>query len=710
MKISYDKRAILVNGKRELILSGAIHYPRSTPDMWPDLMKKTRDAGLNTVETYVFWNLHERKQGVFDFSGRLNLLRFIEEADKAGLKFILRVGPYICAEISYGGFPVWLRDIPGIQFRTWNEPFMREMERWVRHVCELVRPCLASNGGPIILAQIENEYMHMRKYSGEAGDRYIRWARDLTKDLNVDIPWFMCYGAPEGILETINDFNPHVFIDGTFADLLETHPNQPAICTELWTGWIDVYGVPQHKRSAESVAYSAARFLAAGGTGINYYMWHGGTNFNREQMFLQTTSYDYDAPLDEAGMPTVKYNHLKSLHEVIVGHRDFLLKNSPAVPVKLADRVVVYTYEINSSCLVFLCNDDLENDANIIFEGKEYSLPAISVKILKDKSVLFDSSALSFNKCNTGVLPVDFKYDSVSDQVLETAFTSIMNWREPIPWNKDDPRCVISEKPIEQLLLTKDESDYCWYSTQIKITEDQQGKQALSLNGVADLAYVYIDGKLVAQSHAPKLNRGHINGDGFNQEFQFELLAGAHILSILCCSAGLIKGNGLIGGDNMVEERKGLWGNVFLNGSQLPGPWRIFPGLLGEKNNLFRHDDIYNEWTSAIDKTRVPCWWKIEFACQNRNSPLFLDLTGMTRGIAWLNSECVGRYWIIPSSHYGDFKPGDPTIQVEKIGAQTQCQYHLPVEWLQENNTLIIFDENGGSPEKTRLLRRKNII
>jgi hypothetical protein len=702
MKITYDHRAITFDGKRELILSGAIHYPRSTPKMWPDIMKKTSDAGLNAVETYVFWNLHERKQGGFDFSGRLDLLRFIEEADKAGLKFILRVGPYICAEINYGGFPVWLRDIPGIEFRTWNEPFMREMERWVRHVCELVRPCLASRGGPIILAQIENEYVHMRKYSGEEGERYIRWARDLTKDLNVDIPWFMCYGAPEGILETINDFNPHVFIDGTFADLLKTHPNQPAICTELWTGWIDVYGVPRHKRSAESVAYSAARFLAAGGTGINYYMWHGGTNFNREQMFLQTTSYDYDAPLDETGFPTEKYHHLKALHEMIVAHRGFLLENDPAVPVKLSDHVVAYTYEINSSRLVFLCNDDLENDVRITFEGKEYSLPAISVKILKDKSVLFDSSEVTSNKCNTGILPVDFKLPY--DQVLENPFTSILNWREPIPWNKDDPRCIISEKPIEQLLLTKDESDYCWYSTQINVTEKQQAKNTLFLKGVADIVYVYIDEKPVAQSPLPKLNRGHINGDAFTQSFEIELTAGSHILSILCCSAGLIKNNSQIGGDNMVEERKGLWGKAFLNENQLPGQWRIFPSLLGEKQRRFDPASAHTDWLQGKNMESLPSWWKMDFRRQDKKSHLFLDLSGMSRGIVWLNGVCVGKYWMLPSSSYGDFKPGDPTIKVGALGALTQRYYHLPQEWLHDNNTLVLFDEAGGKPDKIRLV------
>ena len=156
--VNYDHRAVSINGKRTLLLSGAIHYPRSTPAMWPQLMQQSRQAGLNTIETYVFWNLHERQRGVFDFSERLDLLRFCQVAQEQGLYVILRVGPYICAETNYGGFPAWLRDVPGIRMRTFNQPFMREMERWVRMVTDYLRPMFAPRGGPIILFQLENEY------------------------------------------------------------------------------------------------------------------------------------------------------------------------------------------------------------------------------------------------------------------------------------------------------------------------------------------------------------------------------------------------------------------------------------------------------------------------------------------------------------------------------------------------------------------------
>ena len=147
--VSYDSRAVTIDGKRTLLLSGAVHYPRSTPDTWPGLMKRLRDDGINTVDTYVFWNLHERRRGVYDFSERLDVRRFCEVAQAHGLYVMLRVGPYICSETNYGGIPAWLRDVPGMRMRTDNEPFKREMARWVRFVAGYMKGLFAPEGGPI---------------------------------------------------------------------------------------------------------------------------------------------------------------------------------------------------------------------------------------------------------------------------------------------------------------------------------------------------------------------------------------------------------------------------------------------------------------------------------------------------------------------------------------------------------------------------------
>lgn len=116
-KVGYDHRAITINGVRTLLIAGAIHYPRSTSSMWLYLLKMGRHQGLNTVQSYVFWNIHEQEQGVLDFSGRANLSGFLEEAATAGLFVNLRIGPYVCAEWNDGGLPVWLNQVSNISFR-----------------------------------------------------------------------------------------------------------------------------------------------------------------------------------------------------------------------------------------------------------------------------------------------------------------------------------------------------------------------------------------------------------------------------------------------------------------------------------------------------------------------------------------------------------------------------------------------------------------
>ncbi|KAJ6381895.1 hypothetical protein OIU77_030532 [Salix suchowensis] len=121
--VSYDHRAVIINGQRRVLISGSIHYPRSTPEMWPDLIQKAKDGGVDVIQTYVFWNGHEPAPGNYYFEERYDLVKFIKLVQQAGLYLHLRIGPYICAEWNFGGFPVWLKYVPGIEFRTDNEPF-----------------------------------------------------------------------------------------------------------------------------------------------------------------------------------------------------------------------------------------------------------------------------------------------------------------------------------------------------------------------------------------------------------------------------------------------------------------------------------------------------------------------------------------------------------------------------------------------------------
>ncbi|KAF9688767.1 hypothetical protein SADUNF_Sadunf01G0022400 [Salix dunnii] len=295
-QVTYDNRAIIIDGKHRVLVSGSIHYPRSTTQMWPDLMKKSREGGLDAIETYVFWNAHEPARRQYDFSGNLDLIRFLKTIQEEGLYAVLRIGPYVCAEWNYGGFPVWLHNIPGIQMRTDNDVFKNEMQNFTTLIVDMVKQAnlFASQGGPVILAQIENEYGNVMSSYGEEGKAYMNWCANMAQSLDIGVPWIMCQqnDAPEPIISTCN---------GWYCDQYQPpRSNIPKMWTENWTGWYKNWGGKDPHRTAEDLAFAVARFYQLGGTFQNYYMYHGGTNFGRSAggPYI-TTSYDYDAPLDE---------------------------------------------------------------------------------------------------------------------------------------------------------------------------------------------------------------------------------------------------------------------------------------------------------------------------------------------------------------------------------------------------------------------------
>ena len=684
-KVSYDRRAITIDGKRTLILSGAMHYPRSTPAMWPDLMKRSKEAGLNTVETYVFWNLHERERGVFDFSGRLDVRRWCEIAAEHGLHVIFRIGPYICSETNFGGFPPWLRDEPGIRMRTFNEPFMRQMGRWVRTIAEHMKGLYAPEGGPIILAQIENEYEMIGRKYGRAGTKYAKWAIELGLSLDLGIPWIMCVGSAPGAIETINGFYAHEQIDKQF----RKHPDQPALWTEHWPGWYDVWGAAHRVRPPVDVAYGLARFIAAGGTGNNYYMWHGGTNFGRMTMYIQTTSYDFDAPLDEYGLPTTKSKHLAKLHKLLADNASTLLENRRPKPKKLGTEQLAFTYGRGKKSLIFLCNDSREA-AGVTWQKKTYRLAGRSVKILVGGRAAMDTSKVAA----ASVVTRGMKTTPVRLKALTT-------WAEPMSADRADG--VDAKRPIEQLLLTSDRSDYCWYTTTLT-----GGSGTLELRGVGDVVHVFVDGKLKATSETPLEERKLVKPGDFNQTFTLKLKPGKHQLSILCCSLGLVKGDWQIGDRNMVEEKKGLWGSALWNGKKLAGAWQMTPGTVGESARVYAEGAAAVEWRRVTKPVvnKPLRWYRACFSKPKSKAPLALDLAGMGKGLAWVNGRCIGRYWLVAGTRDALAWQAD-VVSCICLDEPTQLFYHVPKDWLAEENTLVLFEELGGDPRTIRICERK---
>lgn len=309
-----------LDGEPLRIISGALHYFRVHPDQWADRLRKARLMGLNTVDTYVPWNLHEPKPGEWHWDGFLDLPRFLDLAQAEGLHVLLRPGPYICAEFEGGGLPAWLLVEPDLAPRTTDPRFTAAVNRYFDALFPLVTPRLATHGGPIIAVQVENEYGAF----GSDTSYLEQIAKGLTAH-GVDVPLFTCDQANDAMLSA--GALPGVWRTGNFgsgaterlAVLRDHQPTGPLLVAEFWIGWFDRWGGPHANRSAEDAAAALDAVLAAGAS-VNFYMFHGGTNFgftngaNDNTGYEPTvTSYDYDSPLDEAGDPTAKYHAFRTV-------------------------------------------------------------------------------------------------------------------------------------------------------------------------------------------------------------------------------------------------------------------------------------------------------------------------------------------------------------------------------------------------------------
>ncbi|KAG8568287.1 hypothetical protein GDO81_013948 [Engystomops pustulosus] len=308
----------LLEGEPLKILGGSMHYFRIPKEYWKDRMMKMRACGLNTLTTYVPWNLHEPQRGKFDFSGNLDLGTYLDIAAEVGLWVILRPGPYICAEWDLGGLPSWLLRDKDMQLRTTYKGFAEATETYFDQLIPRVVRHQYTRGGPIIAMQVENEY---GSYAKDAN--YMEFIKTallrrgvvellLTSDNKDGIS----SGSMEGVLATINfqKIEPILF---TYLESIQG--NKPVMVMEYWTGWFDHWGGDHHVFDVDQMVTTVSEVLGKGAS-INLYMFHGGTNFgfmngalHFHEYRADVTSYDYDAPLTEAGDYTSKYFKLRDL-------------------------------------------------------------------------------------------------------------------------------------------------------------------------------------------------------------------------------------------------------------------------------------------------------------------------------------------------------------------------------------------------------------
>ncbi|MFF3156555.1 beta-galactosidase family protein [Streptomyces sp. NPDC057910] len=341
----------LLDGRPVRLLSGALHYFRVHESQWGHRLAMLRAMGLNCVETYVPWNLHEPRPGVHEDVAALG--RFLDAADAAGLWAIVRPGPYICAEWENGGLPHWLTGPLGRRARTNDAEYLAHVDRWFGVLLPQVAERQIDRGGPVLMVQVENEY---GSYGTDRG--YLAHLAGLLRDCGIAVPLFTSDGPEDhmltggslpGVLATAN------FGSGAregFEVLRRHQPSGPLMCMEFWCGWFDHWGAEHVVRDAGDAAATLREILECGAS-VNLYMAHGGTNFagwsgaNRAgELHLgalepTATSYDYDAPIDEAGRPTEKFWRFR---EVLAEYQDGrALPELPPLPAELTDSHTIRT-------------------------------------------------------------------------------------------------------------------------------------------------------------------------------------------------------------------------------------------------------------------------------------------------------------------------------------------------------------------------------
>lgn len=304
------------------IYSGAMHYFRTVPEYWEDRLTKLKAAGFNTVETYVCWNLHEKKPGEFDFSGILDIEKYLEIAQKVGLYAIVRPGPYICAEWDFGGLPAWLLKDKNMQIRCMYPDYLKCVERFYKELLPRLVPHLESHGGNIIAMQVENEY---GSYGNDKD--YLRYVEKLTRDCGVDCLLFTSDGNTNNMISggSLPDIYKVLNFGSrsrTAFNVLKGFENDgPNMCGEFWCGWFDHWRDKHHTRNSLEIVNEIKGFIDNGAS-FNMYMFHGGTNFgftaganhNQGHGYEPTvTSYDYCAMLTEWGDYTPAYHAVRKL-------------------------------------------------------------------------------------------------------------------------------------------------------------------------------------------------------------------------------------------------------------------------------------------------------------------------------------------------------------------------------------------------------------
>ncbi|GFY87478.1 glycosyl hydrolase family 35 protein [Actinidia rufa] len=583
--VTYDGRSLIIDGKQKLLFSGSIHYPRSTPEMWPSLIAKAKEGGVDVIQSYVFWNLHEPQPGQYDFNGRYNLVKFMKEIQAQGLYACLRIGPFIESEWTYGGFPFWLHDIPGIIYRSDNEPFKFYMQNFTTKIVNMMKSegLYASQGGPIILSQIENEYQNIEAAFNEKGPAYVRWAAKMAVGLQTGVPWVMC-----------------------------------------------------KQRDAPDPVY------------------HGGTNFGRTGAAYVITSYYDQAPLDEYGLiRQPKWGHLKQLHAAIKFCSITLLQGVQT-NFSLGPLQEAYVFQKDSGgCVAFLVNNNGREGVTVQFHNTSFELLPKSISILPDcENVIFNSATVK-TEHNERMTTSSHMFDSLEQwEEFKDAIPNILD------------TSIKSNTLLEHMNMTKDESDYLWYTFRFQQSSNCT-KALLHIESLGHVVHAFSNKTYLGSAH------GSHDVKGFTFENSILLNNDMNNISILSVMVGLPDSGAYL------ESRFAGLTNVEIQCSEgitynlTDHECGYQVGLLGEKLQIYNEQNLSNaDWSKTpISTNQSLTWYKTTFDAPTGDDPVALNLSTMSKGEAWVNGQSIGRYWI--SFHTSN---GTPSQALRDIGTESMLR------------------------------------
>ncbi|XP_071685526.1 beta-galactosidase 3-like [Rutidosis leptorrhynchoides] len=521
----------------------------------------------------------------------------------------------------------------------------------------------------------------------------------MAVELNTGVPWSMCKeeDAPDPVINTCNGFYCDTFTPNK--------PYKPTMWTEAWSGWFTEFGAPIEQRPVPDLAFAVARFVQKGGSFFNYYMYHGGTNFGRTSggPFI-TTSYDYDAPIDEYGLiREPKYGHLTELHRAIKLCEPAFF-SSDATYISLGQRQNAYIYKGNGHCAAFLSNFETNTAVRVVFNNQHYKLPPWSISILPDcKNVVFNTAKVVTQTSRMQMVP--------TGSILQ----SWKSYHEDVSLLTNGGQSLSAVGLLEQISITRDTSDYLWYSTSIEINPLERflhggRRPILTVHSKGHGVHVFVNGKRFGSAY------GSREDTRFTFIAPVDLRGGTNKIALLSMSAGLPNV-----GTHFELRDTGILGPVLLDGLNhgtvdlSRSTWTYKVGLNGEMVNLHSPNGISSvEWSrvSLLNRFRQPLkWYKAYFDAPQGNEPLALDMKSMVRGQVWVNGQSIGRYWTVHANgtcgvckYNGAFRPGKCHAG---CGKPTQRWYHVPRSWLKPTrNLLVVFEEVGGNVSDINLVKR----